>query len=45
MRQRLPALQARRLNAMYFKPYQRAYIGLCHSVNCIPAIPNRGESS
>jgi hypothetical protein len=44
MRQRLPALQARRINAIYFRPYQRAYIGLCHSLNCTPALPNRQES-
>lgn len=43
MRPRLVGLSARRAYEIYLNPALRAYIGMCHSLNCTPAVPNRSQ--
>jgi hypothetical protein len=33
----------RRVTDIYLVPLQRQYVGLCHAMNCAPALPSRQE--
>lgn len=43
MRSRLVGLSARRAYDIYIPRAIRTYIGICHSLGCTPAVPNRSQ--